>query len=582
IPSIGGSGSHTFSISQLTGLLGLNSANTYLFFGNSNPGTVFSNFSVVQETPPVITSVTTASGVYGSAFSYQITASGSPTNYAATGLPAGLSLNPASGLISGTLTSHPGTYTINLSASNAGGTGTSTLTLTETPAPLTVSANSASRTYGDANPAFTATFSGFVNGDTAAVISGSPSFSTSATASSSVGSYTVTPGLGTLSAANYSFGPLVNGALTINPAPLSVQADSLSVMYGVALPTLTGTITGIKNSDPISAVYSTTATIGSIVGTYPISLSLVDPNNRLPNYTVTALPGTLTITPAPLAAAITGPQPGYLALVNAPIEFDGSFNKSGIPAYGVSWTFQSATLPAISAAGNVVASDIWTGTVQNSVSFPSAGLYLTSLSVTDSGGHSASANTVGNQSEYVVVIDPTAGSLTGGGWVPVAAGMLPGSPTATGKGHFGLEARYAPESGKLTGHVEFEFNAGNGDDDAHSNVAPVHLHFQATALDWLVVENGRADLKGVGTLAAADDDQHLPPAPPKQYGFFLSAIPGHGHKTPAQLRLFVWDPQTGQTVFDNQANASIIDPLAGQTVLGDGSIEIHHPAADQH
>ena len=42
---------------------------------------------------PVITSATTASGTVGSAFSYQITASNTPTTYSATGLPAGLSIN---------------------------------------------------------------------------------------------------------------------------------------------------------------------------------------------------------------------------------------------------------------------------------------------------------------------------------------------------------------------------------------------------------------------------------------------------------------------------------------------------------
>ena len=79
--------------------------------------------------PPVITSATTASGTVGSAFSYQITATNTPTTYGATGLPAGLSVNSGTGLISGTPTS-AGTSTVTLSATNAGGTGNATLTLT--------------------------------------------------------------------------------------------------------------------------------------------------------------------------------------------------------------------------------------------------------------------------------------------------------------------------------------------------------------------------------------------------------------------------------------------------------------------
>ena len=51
---------------------------------------------------PVITSATSASGIAGSAFSYQITASNSPTSYGATGLPPGLTVNTSTGLISGT------------------------------------------------------------------------------------------------------------------------------------------------------------------------------------------------------------------------------------------------------------------------------------------------------------------------------------------------------------------------------------------------------------------------------------------------------------------------------------------------
>ena len=77
----------------------------------------------------MITSGTTASGTVGVAFSYQITATNSPTSYGATGLPAGLSVNTSSGLISGT-PSGAGTSTVTLSATNGSGTGHATLTLT--------------------------------------------------------------------------------------------------------------------------------------------------------------------------------------------------------------------------------------------------------------------------------------------------------------------------------------------------------------------------------------------------------------------------------------------------------------------
>ncbi len=86
---------------------------------------------------PVITSATSAGGTVGKAFSYQITASNAPTSFSATGLPAGLSVNATSGIISGAPTS-AGTASVSLGASNAGGTGTGTLTLTVSKPPSPV------------------------------------------------------------------------------------------------------------------------------------------------------------------------------------------------------------------------------------------------------------------------------------------------------------------------------------------------------------------------------------------------------------------------------------------------------------
>ncbi len=85
--------------------------------------------------PPAITSGLSASGIIGVGFSYQITATHNPSSYGAAGLPAGLSVNPTSGVISGTAI-ETGTFAVVLSALNPGGMGNSTLTLTITPPPL--------------------------------------------------------------------------------------------------------------------------------------------------------------------------------------------------------------------------------------------------------------------------------------------------------------------------------------------------------------------------------------------------------------------------------------------------------------
>jgi hypothetical protein len=78
---------------------------------------------------PVITSATTANGTMGQAFTYQITASGSPTNYNATGLPTGLTVDRNTGLISGTPATN-GVTPVTISAINGNGTGSATLTIT--------------------------------------------------------------------------------------------------------------------------------------------------------------------------------------------------------------------------------------------------------------------------------------------------------------------------------------------------------------------------------------------------------------------------------------------------------------------
>ena len=65
-------------------------------------------------------------------------------------------------------------------------------TLTVTPATLTVTADNLTRPQGEINPPLTYTFSGFVNGDTTGVVSGTPILATTATTASPDGQYPIT------------------------------------------------------------------------------------------------------------------------------------------------------------------------------------------------------------------------------------------------------------------------------------------------------------------------------------------------------------------------------------------------------
>ena len=103
------------------------------FWCETSSGSGIWTMALAVEPPPTITSAGTATGQVGVAFSYQMTATNSPTSFGATGLPAGMALDATSGLISGTPTS-AGASTVTLSATNAGGTGTQTLAVTINPA----------------------------------------------------------------------------------------------------------------------------------------------------------------------------------------------------------------------------------------------------------------------------------------------------------------------------------------------------------------------------------------------------------------------------------------------------------------
>jgi hypothetical protein len=78
---------------------------------------------------PTITSALVSTATAGSAFSYTITADNSPTSYAASNLPSNVTLDTATGIISGTPLMGIA-YSIGLSATNGDGTGTATLALT--------------------------------------------------------------------------------------------------------------------------------------------------------------------------------------------------------------------------------------------------------------------------------------------------------------------------------------------------------------------------------------------------------------------------------------------------------------------
>ncbi|ENN88534.1 Filamentous hemagglutinin outer membrane protein [Rhizobium freirei PRF 81] len=132
---------------------------------------------------------------------------------------------------------------------------------------ISVTADAASRAYGDANPVFTYSVagSGLVNGDT---LSGA--LTTLADQHSTVGTYGITQG--TLGNPNYAIS-YTGADLTVSRRAITVAANNQSRAYGDANPTLTYAIggAGLVNGDALSGLLATSATGISNVDTYRIT-----------------------------------------------------------------------------------------------------------------------------------------------------------------------------------------------------------------------------------------------------------------------------------------------------------------------
>ena len=186
------------------------------------------------------------------------------------------------------------------------------------------------------------------------------------------------------------------------------------------------------------------------------------------------------------------------------------------------------------------------GTVEGKHTYSTAGLYQVELTVTDKdGGTDTLLSTC-----YIVVYDPNAGFVTGGGWINSPAGAYYADPSLTGKATFGFVSQYKKGANVPTGNTEFQFHVAN-------------MNFKSTSYQWLVVTGGaspRAQYKGFGTINGGGN-----------YGFMLTAV---DKKTGDLFRIKIWDIDNANAiVYDNMKGASDLDTLT--TVIASGSIVIH-------
>src|SRR5665647_1655342 len=180
---------------------------------------------------------------------------------------------------------------------------------------------------------------------------------------------------------------------------------------------------------------------------------------------------------APSITAVTVPIDPQR--VNDPVSVSAAFtDPDQADTHTATWTWGDGT----TSAGTIIESN-GAGTVSGSHVYAEAGVYTVSVKVTDN--YAASAEVTAQS--YVVVYNPDAGFVTGGGWITSPTGAYAKDPALTGKATFGFVSKYQKGANAPTGNTEFQFKVAN-------------LNFKSTSYDWLVIAGAKAQYKGTGTI----------------------------------------------------------------------------------
>ena len=248
---------------------------------------------------------------------------------------------------------------------------------------------------------------------------------------------------------------------------------------------------------------------------------------------------TVTVLNAPPSLTITGPPGGSLYAVNTAVSLTSTFTDQGSnDTHTCSIAWDDGTTSTFAAVG---------GACNQTHTFTGAGVYTIVVTVTDDDGGSDS------ESVMVVVYDPSAGFVTGGGWIESPAGAYAADPTMTGKATFGFVSKYVKGATVPTGQTEFVFHAAG-------------FNFHSESYQWLVVAGPKAQYKGTGTVNGVSG-----------YGFLLTATDGAqlGGGGVDKFRIKIWSLATNAVVYDNVAGAGEDIDVANPQALDAGNIVIH-------
>ncbi|MGE5097610.1 MAG: putative Ig domain-containing protein, partial [Betaproteobacteria bacterium] len=349
-----------------------------LTFSASNgvDGPATQAFTLTVHQAPAITSGNAVTFNVGVAGMFTVTATGFPTPVLALAsgtLPAGITFDAATGILSGTpATGTGGTYPLTFSATNAAATATQAFTLTVGAVRIT-SANTATFTVGTAGSftvttsatpvAATITRSGalpngvtFVNnGDGTATLAGTPAPGTGGTYA-----ITIQAGNGVGVPASQNFTLVVNQAAAItsaNATTFVIGAAGSFTVVASGFPTPTLTLTGAL---PSGVTFNTATGVLSGVpaagtgGSYPLTFTAL--NGVVPNATQAF---TLTVNQAPAVTSVNTATfvvgtPGTFTVVTAAVPTATLITYTGTLPAGVSFTNNgngTATLAGTPAAG---------------------------------------------------------------------------------------------------------------------------------------------------------------------------------------------------------------------------------------
>lgn len=309
--------------------------------------------------------------------------------------------------------------------------------------------------------------------------------------------------------------------------PGSADTFTLTIDWGDGSLAETASLASGTKTFSLTHTYADDNPTGTPSDAYSIGVSLADDDGGEGTGSASIVVNNL----AP-SLSISTPVDGALYAVNASVSLSGIFSDKGTEdtfSCSVNWGDGATTAGTLTSGGCAA-----------SHAYSAAGVYTIQMTLTDDDTGSDTKPVM------VVVYDPSAGFVTGGGWITSPTGAYKPDESLSGKATFGFVSRYQKGATVPTGNTAFEFQTGG-------------FEFYSTAYEWLVVNQAgtNAQFKGTGMVNGTLDPNG------NAYKFMLWASDG----SPDTFRIQIWweDAAGEHYVYDNGLDQT----------LGGGNIVVH-------